>query len=246
MPHVVNRIATELIAAAKALSRAVDALDFHEPVVAVYNPLDYAFEGYRAYVERFAHAPNDVVMVGMNPGPFGMAQTGVPFGEVSAVRDWMKIDARIRKPKAEHAKRPVDGLQCLRSEVSGARLWGAIAAKFAAPEQFFARHFVINYCPLLFLEDSGRNRTPDKLPRNERAPLERACDAHLERALSALRPKLVLGVGGWAEKRVRAVVDDKVPVACLPHPSPASPQANAGWSKIARAKLLALGVEPFV
>ena len=34
-----------------------------------------------------------VVFLGMNPGPFGMAQVGVPFGEVAAVRDWLRIDA---------------------------------------------------------------------------------------------------------------------------------------------------------
>jgi single-strand selective monofunctional uracil DNA glycosylase len=246
MPHVVNPIAAKLIAAARELSRAVDKLDFKQPVVAVYNPLDYAWLAYEIYLRRFANAPNDVVLVGMNPGPFGMAQTGVPFGEVGAVRDWMKIDAPIRKPKREHPKRPVDGLRCPRSEVSGARLWGAIAKRYPKAESFFARHFVLNYCPLLFLEDSGRNRTPDKLPRAEREPLELLCDAHLARALAALRPKLVLGVGGYAEKRVRAVVGDGVPVASLPHPSPASPQANAGWSKIAHARLIALGVEPFV
>ena len=247
-------IADELVSAARKLARDVDKLTFAAPVVCVYDPLTYAWAAHEQYLRRFAHAPNDVVLVGMNPGPFGMAQTGVPFGEVAAVRDWMKIEAPIRKPKAEHAKRPVDGLLCKRSEVSGARLWGAIARAYPKADAFFARHFVLNYCPLLFLVDSGANFTPDKLPKHERIPLEAACDAHLARALSALAPHVVVGVGAWATKRVSSVLDrassssralSGVRVTCLPHPSPASPRANAGWEALARQALVDDGVEPF-
>src|SRR3954469_4013418 len=140
-----------LVAAAKRLHQRTSRLTFASPVEYVYMPLDYAWSMARAYLEQFGQGPKEVVLVGMNPGPFGMAQSGVPFGEVNFVRDWMKLEGKIGRPEREHPKRPVTGLACHRSEVSGARLWGAFAQKFADPRQFFRRAFVVNYCPLLFL-----------------------------------------------------------------------------------------------
>src|SRR5215831_613721 len=113
-----------LIAVADALARDLDALRFRKPVTHVYDPLGYARAGWRAYAERWGRGPKEVVLVGMNPGPFGMAQTGVPFGEVELVRDWLGIDAKIGRPPREHPKRPVEGFACARREVSGQRLWG--------------------------------------------------------------------------------------------------------------------------
>ena len=39
------------------------------------------------------------------PGPFGMAQTGIPFGEIEHVRDWIGVSCAVDKPKNEHPKR---------------------------------------------------------------------------------------------------------------------------------------------
>src|SRR4026209_220177 len=111
-------------------------------------------------------------MLGMNPGPFGMVQTGVPFGDVAMARSWLGVVGPVARPRDEHPKRPVLGLECRRSEVSGARLWGWARDTFKSPDRFFERFFVVNYCPLLFMEAGGRNLTPDKLPSAERAPLE--------------------------------------------------------------------------
>jgi single-strand selective monofunctional uracil DNA glycosylase len=198
--------AAELVAAAAALRERVDALSFAPPVTHVYDPLAYAWEPHRRYLERFADGAGRIVLVGMNPGPFGMAQTGVPFGEVAMVRDWMGITGPVGKPPREHPKRPVDGFECRRSEVSGARVWGWARARFGTAEAFFARHFVLNYCPLVFMEESGRNRTPDQLPAHERAPLFAACDEALRRAVVALAPRAVVGVGRFAAGRAEAAL----------------------------------------
>ncbi|MFM8642089.1 MAG: hypothetical protein ACKOEP_04540, partial [Phycisphaerales bacterium] len=69
-------------------------LRFGPPVAFTYHPLDYAWEAHRAFL-RMARPRPAILFVGMNPGPFGMAQTGVPFGEVAAVRDFLGIDARF-------------------------------------------------------------------------------------------------------------------------------------------------------
>ncbi len=180
----------------------------------------------------------------MNPGPFGMAQTGVPFGEVSAIRDWLGIEGVVRKPKTEHPKRPVLGFACPRSEVSGARIWGWARRRFGSPERFFERFFVLNYCPLSFMEASGRNRTPDKLPAAEREPLFYACDRALRAGIEHLRPRFAIGVGAFAEARARAALDGLgLTIGRILHPSPANPRANRGWEGQAEKELRSLGID---
>jgi single-strand selective monofunctional uracil DNA glycosylase len=233
-----------LIAAARRLSDQVDRLKFQPPVTHVYNPLTYAWKAHAAYLRRFGNGRKRVVFLGMNPGPFGMAQTGVPFGEIAAVRDWLGIRTRIEKPRSEHPKRPVLGFDCPRSEVSGRRLWKLFAERFGSPDQFFAGHFVANYCPLAFCEAGGRNQTPDKLSRAERDRLFAVCDSHLRRVLEILQPEWLVGIGGFAAERGRLVCEDtKIRVGQILHPSPASPKANRhDWTKTAARELVQLGV----
>ena len=231
-----------LIDAARALSAAVDALPFAAPVTHVYNPLDYAWEVHRRYLETYGGGRKRVVFVGMNPGPFGMAQIGVPFGEIASARDWLGLEGAVGQPANINAKRPVQGFAFTRSEVSGQRLWGLFRARFGTPEAFFAEHFVANYCPLVFFE-GGRNLTPDKLPAAEQGPLLAACDAHLRESIGILRPEWVIGVGAWAEQRAReALAGLPLRFGRVLHPSPASPAANRGWSEAATRQLVELGV----
>jgi single-strand selective monofunctional uracil DNA glycosylase len=236
-----------LLDAARELVASLSGVRFSPPVTHLYNPLVYAWEPFAAYTKRFGAAPKRVVFLGMNPGPFGMTQTGVPFGEVAAVRDWMGIIARVEAPELEHPARPVEGFACRRSEVSGRRLWGWAANRFGPAGNFFRDHFVVNYCPLVFLESSGRNRTPDKLPAHELSRVAEACDIHLIRVIDALRPQWAVGIGGFAERRLREI---QARVACnfsisqILHPSPASPAANRGWAEAVDARLAKLGILP--
>jgi len=232
-----------LIESAKELCAELKGLRFSKPVTHTYNPLTYAWATHEEYLRRYGNTRKRVVFVGMNPGPFGMAQTGVPFGEINAVRNWLKIHAPIGKPDREHPKRPVVGFDCKRSEVSGLRLWGLFAGRFETAEEFFREHFVANYCPLCFYETSGCNRTPDKLPARERAPVVAACDRHLARIIDALGPEWVIAIGDFAEKRLHSVLGKRPPkIGKILHPSPASPAANDNWAAKATAQLRALGV----
>jgi len=236
-------LADRILADERRLCRELARLRFAPPVAWVYNPLQYAHRPHALYLRRYAGTPRRVIYLGMNPGPFGMAQTGVPFGEVAAVRDWLGIQAPVSGPERAHPRRPIQGFACPRSEVSGARLWGAVADHYGTPARFFRGHFVANYCPLLFLEDSGRNRTPDKLPAAERRPLFEACDRHLLCLVEWMEPRWVVGVGRFAEERARqALVGTGVRVGGVLHPSPASPAANRGWARQAAARLRELGV----
>ncbi|MGB0714649.1 MAG: uracil-DNA glycosylase family protein [Phycisphaerae bacterium] len=222
-----------------------------DEVTHVYNPLTYARPNFLTFCHRFGtHTrqgqlrmkKGQVLLLGMNPGPWGMAQTGVPFGSVSMVRDWLKIDEPIGRPDDEHPKRPVQGLACSREEVSGARLWGWAREVFQTPAKFFKMFFVYNYCPLVFMEESGRNRTPDKLPVECRDFLTHACNRALTKLIDGLKPRMVVGVGAFAEKQARSCCDAAMPIGRILHPSPASPLANRDWAGTATRQLIELGV----
>ncbi len=244
MPKLVmSEQSDQLVAAARDLAKAIDKLKFSAPVTHVYNPLDYAWAPHETYLRRFGATKKRVIFLGMNPGPFGMAQTGIPFGEIAAVRDWMGICDKVQKPIKEHAKRPITGFDCQRSEVSGQRLWKLFASRFGSAENFFKDHFVVNYCPLAFCEESGCNRTPDKLPAAETTKLYKLCDAHLLRVAEILQPEWVIGVGGFAKERASMVLE-KLPIhiGTILHPSPASPAANRDWAGTATRQLEALKI----
>ncbi len=233
-------ISDGLIKAAKGLSEEVGKLKFGEPVQYIYNPLEYAWKPHERYLKRFGNSSKRVVFMGMNPGPWGMSQTGVPFGEIAAVKDWMGIEETVDIPQREHPKRPIQGFQCQKSEVSGRRLWGLFAEQFESAEEFFEEHFVLNYCPLVFMEESSRNRTPDKLPASENKPLFSLCNQHLRECVELLDPEWIVGIGGFAQARAKDALEDlEIKRGKVLHPSPASPAANRGWSQAALKQLLA-------
>jgi single-strand selective monofunctional uracil DNA glycosylase len=231
------------ISISRWLARNVQGLRFGPPTACVYNPLEYARRPHEAYLGRYAKQGVETLLVGMNPGPWGMAQTGVPFGEVASVREFLAIDERVGRPKVVHPKRPIEGFACARSEVSGRRFWGWARERYRTADRFAERCFVVNYCPLVFMEESGANRTPDKLPAAEREPLFELCDEALRRLVAWCSPQRVVGVGAFAAERAAlALGDGAPPIGTILHPSPASPAANRGWARQAERQLRALGV----
>ncbi len=213
---------------------------------AVYDTSEYAWEASKRYLDRFGEERGrEALFVGMNPGPWGMAQTGVPFGDVVAVRDWMGITAEVGTPAQEVPKRKVVGFALERREGSGKRLWGWAEQTYGTAEAFFERFFVWNYCPLLFLDTTNnRNRTPDKLFKADRDAIYPTCDAMLRLVAEHVQPRWILGVGKFGEARAREVFEEgEYQIGSILHPSPASPKANKGWAPQAEAELDALGVE---
>jgi len=250
--------AQSLIQAAKTLNQSLKDLRFSSPVSTVYLPTEYAWAPHSTYLQRFGNSKKRILFLGMNPGPWGMAQTGIPFGEIPAVRDWMKIEEPVEKPAIEHPKRPIEGFNCTRSEVSGRRLWGLFSDEFPDAESFFAEHFVANYCPLVWMGETGKNITPNHLPKSEMEPVEEACQIHLASIIRALKPDWLIGVGAYAEKKLSTVVKNSFPhlatkssdflpleppikIGKILHPSPASPIANRGWAQQAKQQLIDMG-----
>ncbi|XP_043939883.1 single-strand selective monofunctional uracil DNA glycosylase [Protopterus annectens] len=227
------------------LNLRLKELCFTDPIHYVYNPVEYAWETHRCYVDKYCQSTKEVLFLGMNPGPFGMAQTGVPFGEVSHVKEWLQITGKVEKPEKEHPKRPIRGLDCTQSEVSGARFWGYFKNTCKEPKAFFCSCFVHNHCPLIFMSESGKNLTPSDLPAAQREQLLQICDDALCQAVQVLGVKMVIGVGKFAEQRARkafSAAGMEVRVEGVMHPSPRNPIANKGWENIIHAKLQELEV----
>ncbi|CAG5982080.1 unnamed protein product [Menidia menidia] len=229
------------------LNAHLRGLSFGPPVCYVYNPLEYAWDTHRCYVDKFCLSGpgRKVLFLGMNPGPFGMAQTGVPFGEVRSVVDWLGVTGEVGRPDNEHPKRRILGLNCPQSEVSGARFWGFFRKLCEDPRRFFKHCFVHNLCPLIFMNANGKNLTPPELPAAERETLLALCDSALCKVVEALNVSMVIGVGRVAEQRARRALSAagvRVRVEGIMHPSPRNPLANRGWEGVARAKLEELGV----
>lgn len=226
------------------LASQLDLMRFSDPVAHVYNPLVYARAPILQYFKKYGGAPREILFLGMNPGPFGMVQTGIPFGEVRLVQEYLYIDAPIEPPAAMHPKRPVLGYACPRSEVSGRRLWSWVRSRHPRAEDFFRKHFVANYCPLAFMEQGGKNITPDKMNSGEAAELFRICDAALRELVAGLQVRRVIGVGQFARKRAElALAGMNLQIDAIPHPSPANPAANRGWDAAVDAVLASIGLE---
>ncbi len=212
-----------------------------------YHPLSYAWAVHREYLSRYVRKSAPLLFLGMNPGPFGMAQTGIPFGEIDAVTTYLKLSGEIAPFPGAHEKRPVTGFECTRSEVSGRRLWTLIAELYPDAGTFPDHLSVMNYCPLLFADKGpgGKNIVPEKLAKPYREQLEALCDSYLDDIVTLIRPEVIVGVGIYAEKKGKASVARTglpIRVTSVLHPSPASPAANRGWSEQAVASMKERGV----
>ncbi len=228
--------------AAQRLSKAVDGLSFQEPVAWTYNPLAYAWDGHRQYCELLGQQPlpRRVLMVGMNPGPWGMGQTGVPFGDVDMVRAMGIETATIEQPADVRDDRPIYGFECPRNEVSGSRLYGGLQDLFGTLPDAYEHLYIANYAPLLFFDEDGGNLTPPRLRKADREALFEVCDEHLVALIEHFEPETVVGIGRFAERRAKACMkqtDHAAEVTYLLHPSPASPMANKDGGAYWQAQL---------
>ncbi|KAF7265189.1 hypothetical protein GWI33_021382 [Rhynchophorus ferrugineus] len=185
----------------------------------VYDPTDYASEPSEKYIE-YCQDTKEVLFVDMNPGPFGMCQTGVPFGDTEWVKNWLGIEGKIDKPLPECSARPVDGFKCTKKEQSGHRFWSLFSDLCHKPEKFFWHAFLYNYCPLAFMDSNGRNITPSGTKKKE---LVFYCDQYFMKTIDVLQPQIIIGIGRYTEKRLQSIVrrrnrTNKIEVLYLKHP----------------------------
>ncbi len=195
----------------------------------VYNPLMYAWDVHKKYIEIAGGRGAKTVMLGMNPGPHGMGQMGIPFAATSMVRDLLGISGiPVGQPSDPHPRRPVIGLDYPREEVSGTRGWSLLSDTYGSSESIFEKVFLVNHCPLMLLDgDRATNVTPDKISGQTARSLLERCDEHLVEVVDILGAETVIGIGKFAERRALAALEGTdVEVRGCWHPSPASPLAN--------------------
>ena len=236
-------IGVQLAEAAQRLSVICDAaipkLEKKTIVAHATNPLDYAWPHHEQYLLKWGNRGGKTLLLGMNPGPWGMAQTGVPFGATEVAQSFLQIEAReLETPSNAHPKRPIEGMALERQEISGTRLWNLMKAHFGTVENTFNNLFVVNHCPLLLLGETGKNITPNNLPSAIMSPLLKACDEHLLDVIDIIGVTRVIGIGKYAEQRARLALGAEktgsgtsrdgrsIRINTCWHPSPASPLAN--------------------
>ena len=226
------------------VEKFADSLVKEGSVDTVYNPLAYAWEPHRAYLELASGEGAKTLLLGMNPGPHGMGQMGIPFAATSVVRDLLKItNLDVGQPRTPHPKRPISGLDWPKEEVSGTRLWGLLANEYGSAESIFKSVFLLNHCPLmLFSGERATNITPDRITGPTTKALLERCDEHLREVVDIMQIERVIGVGRYSEKRaLNALSGIDISVTTCWHPSPASPLANRNkgedWKKNVRSVL---------
>ena len=170
--------------------------------------------------------PREILFVGMNPGPFGMAQNGVPFGDTAMVRDWLGIEAPVERPRREHPKRPVLGLRMTRGEVSGARLWGWARGAFRDSGAILPARLRVELLPTFLHGGERAERHPRQAaPRRARAPVRglRRCTRRGRSPTSG--PVIVVGIGAFAAWRAAPLAEAAgAGVRRRPPPEPREPR----------------------
>lgn len=288
-----------LIQDTRVFSDALDRLSRPAGVSHVYNPLAYmrrAHEQWLAQFEVFVDYQGESVscatyekspdefaratqsrpylILGMNPGPWGMVQTGVPFGDVAnanTILGYRRGD-QIPAPDPDrvtlHPKRPVQGFACTRREASGERLWGGLCKVWEKPafdanvheiDAVLADCFAVNYCPLAYFADDGKgtNVTPDAFRKSGpyrdlpyANDLDALCSSYIAAIMQAFRTRVVLAVGRYAETMAKVIVTSAMPadvrpkVVYLTHPSPLATRSAGEWAAMAQREMSAAGVLP--
>lgn len=233
----IEDIPTKLLQYATALNEKLRKLSFNSPVQYVYNPVEYAYDMHAAFIKRYCQSEKKILLLGMNPGPWGMVQTGIPFGEINMVKEWYQIEAKINKPAIECPQREVMGLDCHRSEISGKRLYEYFKKVSHTPDNFFKNTYLYNYCPLALLQRGGNNFTPSSLKGAIKKELEEYCNDSLLQVLELLKTEIIIALGVYTKKQADLILKvnciDHIQVICMPHPSPRA-KGNENWSEKAQ------------
>ncbi|XP_055849953.1 single-strand selective monofunctional uracil DNA glycosylase [Episyrphus balteatus] len=198
----------------------------------VYNPIEYAFDLHCQYLKKYLNGPKKMLLIGMNPGPNGMAQNGVPFGNTNTVKNLMKIEGQVEQPPSLHPKRPVTGLACKTEEPSGVRIWTLIGKLAGSLEIFSQQCFMHNFCPLAFFDVQGKNITPGELKGDVKAEVRNICLKYLEQEIQLIQPEIIIAIGSYVGDCMKRLakqsiyIGSNIKILQLAHPSPRSVNNN--------------------
>ena len=204
----------------KSLNIELDELKFFPPCFYVYNPLSYCFESFKIYFEYLNTEEEINLFFGINPGPFGMAQTGIPFGDKETVKNYLKIEPKIdidKIPK-QHPKKQILGLEVKRVEKSGRIFWGVIKEFYPEKYDFFKSNFVLNFCPLCFLDEQGRNITPKVLRKEDQIALYKILEIFMLKLFKLIKIKKLIAIGDETFSYLNAL-NTKLKIQTIIHPA---------------------------
>ncbi len=141
----------------------------------IWNPGLYGETWHARFRRLYRPGQHPLVVFGLNPGPYGMAQTGIPFTDirrlVSALPD-LAAELRGRGERVEPPGLAPPGLRPYLSrsfESSAVRVYRFLKKGWGGAERGWTEVVVANPCTLLFIDPAeGKNRTPADLARAAR------------------------------------------------------------------------------
>lgn len=214
------------------LNNELNELQFPKNITHIYNPIVYALNLHCQYIKKFLNGKKKVMLIGMNPGPNGMVQNGVPFGNTNTVKNLMKIQGQVDQPPSLNPKRPVTGLSCTTEEPSGVRIWNLLQKLAGSLEVFGEQCFLHNFCPLAFFDEQGKNITPSELKGKIKSTLRDICLKYLEKEIQLIQPEIIIAIGSYVGDSLRKLskqsiyVRTNIKILQLAHPSPRSLNNN--------------------
>ncbi|XP_073844130.1 single-strand selective monofunctional uracil-DNA glycosylase-like [Musca autumnalis] len=202
----------------------------------IYRPLDYAAQIYRNFLQKYLNGPKRILFVGMNPSRYGSLLTGIPFGDITTVRDRMQLDVSS-----------LDSME-IGEEQSSQRFWNLIKSIFNDEQdfidRFFQNCFVHNVCPLVFINNNGHNVSFQSLAERmtmETRQIEVICRSYLELQVQLLQPEIIIAVGWYAFNMLRSLdyyKNGRCIVEKIPHPSPKNFDSELDWINVCKPMLI--------
>jgi single-strand selective monofunctional uracil DNA glycosylase len=199
----------------------------------VLDPSRYGERWHAPFRRLYPPRARPLLVFGLNPGPYGMAQTGIPFTDLKRLAQGLPRLAAELARSGERLSLPGLAPSSLQPfltrtfESSSVRVHRFLRLAHGSAERAFREVVFVNPCPLLFIDRAlGENRTPADLPRALRAGVDEARVEVVSVAVARLRARgaIVLGRDAAAALSVplrarlgeRAVVEWEHPARAVP------------------------------
>lgn len=190
----------------------------------ILNPLVYAWHLHEEYMGKVPQGTK-ILFVGMNPSPSSL--TGIPFYEKDAMTNLFGAPLLTQLLNEMPAK-----YRGNETSESGQRFWEFVFKKFGSYDKFFRYCFIINYCPLIFMNKDGGNVPLDGFNDASQSLLKNLMaisDSGLKDIIDHIKPTLIIGIGRYAFNRVRQANTSNIKCYQIRHPSPATGMTSDQW-----------------
>jgi single-strand selective monofunctional uracil DNA glycosylase len=135
----------------------------------IWNPGLYAASWHALFRKEYPASAGCILVFGLNPGPYGMAQTGIPFTDLKRLREHLPRLAKGLERRGCSlagvglAPRSLRPYLSRTFESSAVRVYRFLSRGWGSAEDGWRSVVVANPCSLLFMDAAGENRTPADL-----------------------------------------------------------------------------------